>query len=163
MRDRVTGTRLYDPPRNGEGDRAKRGGGALAASRLNIDRARELRRTMSLPEVLLWQALRGRPDGHKFRRQHPVGGYVADFACLSARLLIEVDGGGHGFDAQARIDALREADLNQGGFTVLRIAARDVLNDMDAVVRMIVAECEVRTPLHQPAAGPPPRAGEEQQ
>jgi very-short-patch-repair endonuclease len=150
-----------NPPRNGEGDRAERGGGALAASRPNTERARSLRRQMSLPEVLLWRALRTRPEGFKFRRQHPIGGYVADFACLSARLLIEIDGGAHEFGDQARIDALRQADLERTGFAVLRIAARDVLDDLDAIVRMVVTQFEARAPLHQPLAGPPPRVGED--
>ena len=150
-----------DPPRKGEGDRSKSGGGALAASRPNVERARRLRREMSLSEVLLWRALRLRPDGFKFRRQHPVGGYVADFACLSARVLIEVDGEAHERGNRPRIDVLRQADLERTGFGVLRIAARDVLKDIDAVVRLIVAECQSRAPLHQPSAGPPPRAGED--
>ena len=149
------------PPRNGEGDHAKHGGGALAASRPNVEGARRLRREMGLPEVLLWQALRSRPHGLKFRRQHPVGGYVADFTCLSARLLIEVDGEVHGRGDQPRVDSLRRADLERTGFRVLRIAARDVLDNIDGVVRMIVARCESRPPLHQPSAGPPPRSGEE--
>ena len=152
---------MKNPPRNGEGDRVKRGGGALAASRPNVDRARKLRRAMTLPEVLLWQALRTRPDGFKFRRQHPIGGNVADFACLSARLLIEVDGEIHGYDEPVGIDRLRQIDLESHGYAVLRIAARDVLNELNGVVRMIVAECLARAPLHQPAAGPPPRAGED--
>ena len=57
-----------------------------------IVRARELRRSMSLPEGLLWQELRKRPAGFKFRRQHPFGPYVLDFFCASMRLAIEVDG-----------------------------------------------------------------------
>ncbi|NUR12421.1 MAG: endonuclease domain-containing protein [Bradyrhizobium sp.] len=150
-----------NPPRNGEGDRAKRGGGALAASRPNVERARSLRRQMSLPEVILWRALRMRPEGLKFRRQHPIGGYVADFACLSARLLIEVDGEAHDRGNQSRIDALRQIDLERTGFRVLRIAARDVLENIDGVIRMIVTRCGSRPPLHQPWAGPPPRSGED--
>ena len=149
------------PPRNGEGDRVERGGGALAASRPNVDRARKLRRVMTVPELLLWQALRVRPDGVKFRRQHPIGGYVADFACLSARLLIEVDGEVHEHGRIARIDRLRQIDLESHGFAVLRIAARDVLKELDGVVRMIVAECLARVPLHHAPHGPPPRVGEE--
>ena len=150
-----------NPPRNGEGDRAQRGGGALAASRPNADRARGLRRAMTLPEVLLWQALRTRPGGFKFRRQHPIGGYVTDFACLSARLLIEVDGEVHSDHEVATVDRLRQSDLEATGFHVLRIAARDVLDDLEAVTVMIVTQCEARAPLHQPAAGPPPLAGED--
>ena len=150
-----------NPPRNGEGDRVKRGGGALAASRPNVERARSLRRQMSLPEVLLWRALRTRPNGLKFRRQHAIGGYDADFACLSARMLIEVDGEGHVHERQHRIDALRQCDLERTGFAVMRIAARDVLSDIDAVVRIIVARCESRPPLHHAPHGPPPRPGKD--
>jgi len=117
---------------------------------------------MTLPEVKLWQALRTRPRGFKFRRQHPIGGYVADFACLPARLLIEVDGEVHGRDEVARIDGLRQVDLESHGFAVLRIAARDVLGELDGVVRMIVAKCVARAPLHHRfRGGPPPRSGEE--
>ena len=150
-----------NPPRNGDGDRAERGGGALAASRPNVDRARVLRKELTLPEVVLWQALRTRPGGFKFRRQHPIGGYVADFACLTARLLIEVDGELHSDHEVATVDRLRQFDLEATGFRVLRIAARDVLGNLEVVVAMIVADCEARMPLHQPAAGPPPRTGEE--
>jgi very-short-patch-repair endonuclease len=150
-----------NPPRDGEGDRVQRGGGALAASCPNVERARSLRRQMTLPEVLLSRALPLRPGGFKFRRQHPIGGYVADFASLSARLLIEVDGEVHERGTQVRIDVLRQADLELTGFCVLRIALRDVLSDLDAVVRMIKAECGAQPPLHQAAAGPPPRARED--
>ncbi|MGE5562793.1 MAG: endonuclease domain-containing protein [Bacillota bacterium] len=116
---------------------------------------------MSLPEVLLWRVLRLRPGGFKFRRQHPIGGYVADFACLSARLLVEVDGEAHGLERENRIDVLRQSDLERTGFKVLRVAARDVLSDIDAVAQSIVTRCESRAPLHQPSAGPPPRFGED--
>ena len=90
---------LY-PPRAclGEGDRAQHGGGVMlkdiapkgrpAATRS----ARKLRRKMTLPEVILWHWLRQRPQGLKFRRQHPTGPYVLDFFCSDARLAIEVDG-----------------------------------------------------------------------
>jgi very-short-patch-repair endonuclease len=116
---------------------------------------------MSLPEVLLWCALRSSPDGYKIRRQHPIGGYVADFACLSARLLIEVDGEAHARGNQMHVDRLRQSDLEALGFKVVRVPAREVLDDVESVVRMIVAECLARTPLHQPAAGSPPRSGED--
>ena len=60
-----------------------------------IGRARQLRRSLSLPEAKLWTLLRTRPDGFKFRRQHPVGPYIVDFYCPEARLAIEVDGASH--------------------------------------------------------------------
>ena len=118
---------------------------------------------MSLPEVLLWQVLRKRPEGLKFRKQFPVSEMTVDFACLERRLIIEVDGDGHSFGGQPQRDAARDALLKREGFHVLRIAARDVLKDMDAVLRSIIAACSEVGPLHHDAArrGPPPRSGEE--
>jgi len=157
------------PPRNGEGDHAEHGGGG--PRRLNpqvlrtpikqLKRARALRRKMSLPEVLLWQVLRKRPEGLKFRKQFPIGEMTVDFACLERRLIIEVDGEGHSFGDQPRRDAVRDTLLRREGFRVIRIAARDVLKNMDGVLQYIAACCSDVGPLHQPAAGPPPRAGEE--
>jgi very-short-patch-repair endonuclease len=118
---------------------------------------------MSLPEVLLWRHLRKRPGGLKFRRQFPIGQITVDFACLERRLIVEVDGEGHSFGDQPRRDAARDAILNREGFRVMRIAARDVLKDMDAVLRFIVVSCGEVGPLHHEAArrGPPPRSGED--
>ena len=163
----MTGTKLYDPPRNGEGDRRRASGGGgggpytLQARIKQVKRARSLRKKMSLPEVLLWQELRKRPGGLKFRRQFPIGQITVDFACLERRLIIEVDGEGHSCGDQRRRDAGRDVLLRREGFRIMRIAARDVLKDMDAVLRYIVASCSELGPLHQPAAGPPPRSGEE--
>ena len=118
---------------------------------------------MSLPEVLLWQVLRERPDGLKFRRQFPTDRLTTDFACLSHRLIVEVDGEGHNFGDQPRRDAARDSMLQRDGFHVMRISARDVVNDVDAVLRWIVATCSEVGPLHHDAArrGPPPRSGED--
>ncbi len=101
--------------------------------------ARRLRRDMSLPEVLLWQALRKRPDGAKFRRQHPAGIYVLDFYCDELRLAVEVDGEAHGRGDRPARDKVRDAWLETQGVTVLRVPAVDVLRDLDAVVGGIVA------------------------
>ena len=154
------------PPRNGEGDHAEHGGGGpriLQSPIKQVKRARKLRREMSLPEVVLWQALRRRQAGLKFRRQYPLGDVTADFACLERRLIIEVDGEWHNFGDQPRRDAARDALFRHEGFRVLRIAARDVLKDMDAVLRSILSTCSELGPLHHsPAAnGPPPRSGED--
>jgi very-short-patch-repair endonuclease len=115
---------------------------------------------MTLPEVLLWQHLRKRPGGLRFRRQFPLHGYVVDFACLERRLAIEVDGQAHSMSANPERDSRRDESLNAAGFPVLRIAAVDVLNDLDAVLMHILQHCESR-PLHQPPAGSPPRSGED--
>ena len=115
---------------------------------------------MSLPEVLLWQQLRKRPDGHKFRKQFPINEMTVDFACLERRI-IEVDGEGRSYGDQR--DAARDAILKRDGFRLMRIAARDVLRDANAVLRYIVAACSEVGPLHRSAAlkGPPPRSGED--
>jgi very-short-patch-repair endonuclease len=134
----------------------------LQAPIKQVKRARKLRRQLSLPEVLLWKALQSRPDGLKFRKQFPIGRMTADFACLSHRLIIEVDGEAHGYADQMQSDEARDAFLAQEGFDVMRVAARDVLKNLDGVILGIVARCAEVGPLHQPAAGPPPRSGEEQ-
>jgi len=113
---------------------------------------------MSLPEVLLWRELRKRPGGLKFRRQHPAGAFVLDFVCLSARVAIEIDGEAHDRGSNPARDVTRDEWLMAHGYRTLRITARDVLSDIEAVVRLIVAACQ---PLHQPSAGPPPRFGED--
>jgi very-short-patch-repair endonuclease len=71
---------------------------------------------MSLPEVLLWQVLRKRPEELKFRKQFPIGEITVDFACLSHRLIVEVDGEGHSFGDQPRRDAARDSVLKRKGF-----------------------------------------------
>ena len=80
----------------------------MRAPPVTIQRARGLRRRMTLPEVVLWTALRqGRLAGLRFRRQHPVGPYILDFYCSRARLAVEVDGAGHDQPDQLRHDARR--------------------------------------------------------
>ncbi len=96
-------------------------------------------------------------------RVFPIGNITADFACLEQRLIIEIDGDGHSRGDQPRRDLARDALLRRDGFQVMRIAARDVLGDLDAVLIAIAARCAEAGPLHPSAAlsGPPPRSGEE--
>ena len=148
------------PPRDGEGDRPKGGGGVFATTAQTIERARKERRSGNLPEVILWRALRTRPGGFKYRRQHQIGPYCLDFACLEARLAIEIDGEAHRMGDRPQRDAVRDRWLEGSGFATLRIAAGDVLSNCEGVVRAIVAKCGARKPLHRPADGPPPRSGE---
>ena len=88
-----------------------------------------------------------------------------DFACLEPRVIIEVDGECHSFGEQPQRDVARDSVLKREGFRIMRITARDVLKDMDAVLRFIVETCSSVGPLHHDAArrGPPPRSGEELQ
>jgi very-short-patch-repair endonuclease len=124
-----------------------------------VTQSRRLRRTMSLPEVLLWRERRGRPGGLKVRRQHPTGPYTLDFYCGDARLAIEVDGETHGRGDRPERDEARDAWLTRAGIETMRIPAREVLHDLEAVLRGILARAVARLPLHHPAApgGPPPR------
>ena len=123
-----------------------------------VRRARRLRREMTLPEVLLWQQLRLRPGGFRFRQQHPAGPYVMYFYCAEARLCIEVDGAIHSTGSQPASDERRDALLGSHGVETLRIPAREVFADMDGVVGWIVAIASAR-PLHHRAlrGGPPPQ------
>ena len=122
--------------------------------------ARRLRRQMTLPEVLLWERLRGQKTGVKFRRQHSIGVYVVDFYCAALKLVVEVDGRAHDMGSNPQRDASRDGFLAENGYAVLRIPAQEVLDDADRVADMIA---QTVSPLHhQPAAGgPPPRAGED--
>jgi very-short-patch-repair endonuclease len=114
---------------------------------------------MSPPEALLWQQLRQRPGGLKFRRQHPVDPYVVDFLCLSARLIVEIDGWSHDTAARAEEDEKRDEKLIARGFSILRIPADEVMRDTAAATSAILAR--VGSPLHHASHGPPPRAGED--
>jgi len=125
---------------------------------------------MTLPEAVLWRELRRRPDGFKFRRQHAAGLYILDFYCAPARLAVEVDGWGHDSADARKHDAVRSHYLRSQGVATLRVPAKAVLEEVERAVMRIVEVCRSRAdegerspdvPLHQPAAGPPPRAGEE--
>ena len=84
-------------------------------------RARALRRNMTLPEGLLWQELRKRPEGFKFRRQHPIGRYIVDFYCPTARLVVEVDGLSHEMGSAPERDQRRDLLLREQGLHVLEL------------------------------------------
>jgi len=135
-----------------------------------LERARKLRQDMTLPEVVLWRELRKRPGGFKFRRQHPAGDYVLDFFCAGIKLAIEVDGWGHDNARSAQAEATRSHFLRAQRIATLRVPAKAVLEDLEGAVARIVEVCgerairlsgSPREPLHQPSAGPPPRAGED--
>jgi len=114
----------------------------LTGPKATVVKARNLRRDLSLPECLLWRALRLRPGGFKFRRQHPAGPYVLDFFCAGARLAVEVDGVAHDMGDRLERDSVRDQWLAAQGVTVLRIPACHVLSDVGNVIDQIVAACE---------------------
>lgn len=119
---------------------------------------------MSLPEILLWQQLRLRPNGHKFRKQHPASDFVLDFFCAEARLAIEIDGEAHDRGDQPAFDKERDIFLMRHGIATVRIPATAVLRELPNVVTHILEAVRVRLPLHhspEEANGPPPRFGED--
>src|SRR5450631_197339 len=84
--------------------------------------ARRLRRDMTIAETILWRGLRNRGNGAKFRRQVPIGPYVADFVCIAGRLIIELDGPPHDEAEQRLHDVSRDAWLRAQGWRVLRFS-----------------------------------------
>ena len=102
--------------------------------------AKSLRSTMPDAEVILWSFLRkGRQNGLRFRRQHPLGPYITDFACIAARLVIEVDGPSHWTDDGRTYDRQRTAYLEKHGWRVVRICNEDIYRNLDAVLEHIAS------------------------
>jgi very-short-patch-repair endonuclease len=102
-----------------------------------LSRARQMRHDATSPERALWGLIRDRPlQGLKFRRQHAIGPYVADFYCHEASLVVELDGMSH--DGRAEADAQRTRYLESLGLRVVRISNDDVLRDREAVAIAIL-------------------------
>ena len=117
----------------------------MHAPEQTIARARRLRREMTPPEARLWRALRRRAaDGLRFRRQHPIGPYVLDFYCDGAKLAVEVDGFAHLTADHPQRDERRDAWLMARGVRTLRIDAREVRDELEGVVGLIVATAKER-------------------
>jgi len=96
-------------------------------------------------ERKLWQALRGKQfNERRFRRQHPIGQYIADFACIERMIVIELDGGQH--QEQLEYDEQRTEYLRQHGWQVLRFWNNDVLNNLDGVLMVIAGRLESLPP-----------------
>jgi very-short-patch-repair endonuclease len=110
-----------------------------------LDRARALRRDETAAEIKLWEALRAkRLHGFKFVRQLPIDPYVADFACRSHKLIVEVDGATHGEEHEVVHDARRTAFLEGQGWRVLRVWNADVFENLIGVCDSILLALERR-------------------
>ncbi len=110
-------------------------------------RARALRQDMTEAERRVWQILRSQQiTGYKFRRQVPIGRYIADFVCHEARLIVEIDGGQH--DRSSPPEAERSEFLQTEGYRILRFWNNEVLANLDGVHKAIADEL---------AASPPPK------
>jgi very-short-patch-repair endonuclease len=110
-----------------------------------LNHARTMRSAMTPAELRLWNAVRAhRLMGLGFRRQHPVGPFIVDFACVECRVIVELDGSQHADDAAVIRDARRTAWLEQQGWTVLRFWNDDVLKTLDDVCQHIWIVCDAR-------------------
>jgi very-short-patch-repair endonuclease len=110
-------------------------------------RARRLRYQDTLAEKLAWGLLRNRQLLYKFRRQVPLGAVIADFCCLSLKLVVELDGVGHSYKSQATSDQQRQQELEKRGYGVLRFPNGIVLKTPSEFVRKVaecIAELELR-------------------
>ncbi len=157
----MSGPRTLEPsPLAGEGAerRSREAGEGLPQTR--ISRARSLRANMTDAERKLWFALRDRRlKETKFRRQVPIGPYIADFICYGARLVIEVDGGQH---AESAADERRDRWFAANEFRVLRFWNNDVLSNIEGVLTVIVEAVRAASPHPDRAARgrPSPEVGE---
>ena len=92
---------------------------------------------MTLAEKILWEELRNNKTGHKFRKQHPIGDYIADFLCIEKKLVIEVDGGYHNTLEQQQDDAARSLEIEKMGYSVIRFTNEDVESHLQQVMSKI--------------------------
>ena len=133
-------------PFSGEGPDGGRS--SMATRRINLrttTRARTLRRNLTDVERILWRALRDKQlGGHRFRRQHPIGRYIADFVCIEQKLVIELDGSQH--QEQLDYDKKRTDFLQSQGWLVLRYWNNDILNNLDGVLTTIAENLKVLPP-----------------
>lgn len=114
--------------------------------------AKQLRQNMTDAELLLWRHLRAhRLNGHKFRRQQPIGPYIVDFVHFGARLIIEADGGQHN-DSDS--DRIRDSYLQRQGFRTLRFWNNDILTQTEAVLNAIFDV--LKQELHRRPLSPTP-------
>jgi very-short-patch-repair endonuclease len=110
-----------------------------------LQRSRDFRHPLTSAEAKVWQAVRNRQLGFKFRRQHPMGRFITDFYCAEARLVIEIDGDTHAAPDQAAYDSARTAWLEERGYKVVRFQAWEVDRNLEGVLEAIRRACEARS------------------
>ncbi|MBL8545066.1 MAG: DUF559 domain-containing protein [Hyphomonadaceae bacterium] len=113
-----------------------------------------MRKQPSQAEHIVWELVRGRQLGAKFRRQHPIDNYIADFACIDAKLIVEIDGRSHDTEEQRLWDDQRARRLNELGWRLFVVRDDDILRDAPAVVERITSELRATpSPCPLPLAG----------
>ena len=115
----------------------KEGGMFEGANYLLFERAKQLRKNMTAAETILWMHLKDGINGFKFRRQHPIGLYIADFYCHKAKLIIEVDGSIHNIAEVSSNDKFRQADIESWGNKVMRFSNEEIITQMENVLKTI--------------------------
>ncbi|HUS01980.1 MAG TPA: endonuclease domain-containing protein [Chitinophagaceae bacterium] len=113
----------------------------LGASKIIFENAKELRKNMTHAESILWAHLKTKPNGLKFRRQHPLGIYIADFYCHKLKLVIELDGKIHDNEEVILNDEIRQKLMEKDGLTVIRFKNNEILNDITKVVIALEQKC----------------------
>ena len=142
---------LPSPPLGAERVRVR--WGTAMALRIQTTIARRLRRDATKVEQRLWRALRTTCPAWKFRRQHPVGRRIVDFACPARKLAIELDGSQHADQQEA--DATRSAELAQYGYRVIRFWNTEVIENLDGVIQVILTALEMsESPPHPVLSAP---------
>ena len=110
-----------------------------------IEKARNLRKRMTEAEEILWSKLRNKQlEGFKFRRQHPIWIFIADFYCHEVKLVVELDGGIHQKNEAKEYDTNRTAEIEKFEIKVIRFKNEEVLQSLNQVLLRIRTECETR-------------------
>jgi len=99
--------------------------------------AKKLRNNVTLTEMILWGRLKEYFPKLRFRRQHPISLYIVDFYCHAEKLVIEIDGNIHDLETVRSNDIIRQKDLEDFGLKVLRFTTKEIMNDLESVLRKI--------------------------
>jgi very-short-patch-repair endonuclease len=131
-----------------------------AVSPQRRSKAKQLRRTMTRAETLLWRYLKAdHLEGLSFRRQAPMGSYIVDFVCHATRLVVELDGESHDFAERLRSDQVRDAWLASRGYRVLRFTNDEVLKNLEGVLTVVRETANDRVRNAPPSLSLPRKGG----
>lgn len=112
------------------------------ASNLIFENATHLRKNMTHAETILWLHLRKGINGLKFRRQHPIGIFIADFYCHKVKLIVEVDGSIHTITEVKENDEVRQQQLTEWGYEIIRFTNKQIINEVEKILELIKEKIE---------------------
>ena len=110
---------------------------SYGASPIIFELAKNLRNNVIPTEMILWGRLKEYFPDLKFRRQHPISLYIADFYCHTKGLVIEINGSIHNLDKIKSQDAIRQRDLEELGLSILRFTTKEIMNDLESILQII--------------------------